>query len=52
MESDEAAVGEVIDKVTRLRNVVMGVELEVLGQVADMGTQVGSHALGIGAHKS
>jgi len=50
--ADGAAAGEVIDKVTRSRNVIMEAEAEVAGQVADMNTQVESHALEIGAHKS
>lgn len=50
--ADGAAAGEVIDKVTRSRNVIMEAEAEEAGQVADMNTPVESHALGIGAHKS
>lgn len=50
--ADGAAADEVIDKVTRSRNVITEAEAEVAGQVADMNTQVESHALEIGAHKS
>lgn len=48
--ADGAVAGEVIDRVTRSRNVIM--EAEVAGQVGGMDTQVRSHALEIGAHKS
>lgn len=50
--ADGAVVGEVIDRVTRSRNVIMEAEAEVAGQAGGMDTQVKSHGLEIGAHKS
>jgi len=48
--ADGAVAVEVIDRATRSRNVIM--EAEVAGQADDMDTQVESHVLEVGAHKS